>query len=79
MAKKSILTGKVEIKFGKITYLEPDKGAFVELITDSTKQAQEKTELFVPKELLAGKGTLAKDHLVQLKKDGDTVIEIKPF
>ena len=75
----------VEVKFGRITFISPDEGAFVELISQSVEQQsqQTKTELFVSKELLAnfkaGSQTLSIDQMVQVTKIGDKIIDIKPY
>jgi|YelNatPaOPRAMG01_1025707.scaffolds.fasta_scaffold337259_1 hypothetical protein len=78
----------VEIRYGRITYLSEEKGAFVELIAGpeqettlraETRQSSEKLEIFVPKELIADKKNLARDLLVQLKRVGDTIVDIEPF
>ena len=78
---------EMEINYGRITYLSEEKGAFVELITgdeESTLRAaslqrSQKLEVFVPKELIAEKKNLARDLLVQLKRVGDTIVDIEPF
>ncbi len=78
---------EIEINYGRITYLSEEKGAFVELITGdegSTLRAEshessQKLEVFVPKELIAEKKNLARDLLVQLKRVGDTIVDIEPF
>jgi hypothetical protein len=75
----------VEVKFGRITFISPDKGAFVELISQSAEQQtlQTKTELFVSKELLAnlqlGSQALSIDQLVQVTKIGEKIVDIKPY
>lgn len=77
----------IEINYGRITYLSEEKGAFVELITDAahgalraeSHESTQKVEIFVPKELIAEKKNLARDLLVQLKRVGDTIVDIEPF
>ncbi len=78
---------EIEINYGRITYLSEEKGAFVELITDAnqstlrtvSQESSQKLEVFVPKELIAEKKNLARDLLVQLKRIGDTIVDIEPF
>lgn len=78
---------QVEINYGRITYLSEEKGAFVELITSNDQSAAraeslestQKLEIFVPRELIAEKKNLARDLLVQLKRVGDTIVDIEPF
>lgn len=78
---------EMEIKYGRITYLSEEKGAFVELITGeeentlraTSHESSQKLEVFIPKELIAEKKNLARDLLVQLKRVGDTIVDIEPF
>lgn len=77
----------IEISYGRITYISEEKGAFVELITGAGEytvravslESSKKVEIFVPKELIAEKKNLTKDLLVQLKRSGDTILDIEPF
>ena len=79
MSKKAVFKSSQELKFGKVTYLSQNKGAFVELITKNTAQMETKEEVFVPQELIQGSAIQSKDQLVQLVKDGEKIVNIKLF
>ena len=73
-------TQTVEVRFGKVTFLSPDKGALVELLTDQRQSAaqQRSMEVFIPKELIANK-LLSKNKMVQVTRSGNTILEVKHF
>jgi len=79
MSKKAVFKSSQEVKFGKVTYLSQNKGAFVELITKNTAQMGRKEEVFIPQELIQDSAIQSKDQLVQLIKDGEKIVNIKPF
>jgi hypothetical protein len=61
----------IDVKFGKVTYISQEKGAFVQLLTGETQ------EVFVPKEVLDVSQNVSVDSMVQITKHGDEVVDIK--
>lgn len=68
-----------EIKIGKITFVSPDEGAFVQLLSEREGSA----EVFVPNNIIAknfkSPKLLRKNELVQLKRSGQNILDIAPF
>lgn len=78
MSKKSAPKPE-EIKIGKVTFVSPDKGVFVQLLSEREGSA----EVFVPNNIIAknfkSPKLLTKNELVQLKRSGQNILDISPF
>lgn len=68
-----------EIKIAKVTFVSPDEGAFVQLLSEREGSA----EVFVPNNIIAknfkSPKLLRKNELVQLKRSGQNILDISPF
>ena len=60
-----------EVKFGQVTYISQDIGAFVKLLA-----SEEQQQVFVPKEKLLNQN-VSLDSMVQITKRGNEVTGIK--
>jgi hypothetical protein len=62
---------QLDVRFGRVTFISEEKGAFVELLTGDSQ------EFFVPRKVLEISERVTLDSMVQITKKGDEVVDIK--